>query len=117
MKTETLLEDDIMVYNIKLKEADIQKIRNQLGIENGIVNLSSGIIQVRHLEQLKQVSENYAIDNVNKIAIELLKLENNSAIDTLINEQELANAFDENKAERHIRGGEATREKYKTKSA
>ena len=86
-----------MVYNIKLKEADIQKIRDQLGIENGIVNLSSGIIQVRHLEQLKQVSENYAIDNVNKIAIELLKLENNSAIDTLINEQELANAFDENK--------------------
>ena len=41
-----------MSFNIKLTEEGIKKLREELGFDNGKINLSSGIIQVANLELL-----------------------------------------------------------------
>lgn len=75
-----------MSFNIKLTEEGIKKLREELGFDNGKINLSSGIIQVANLELVKEIVKRYDVDNVNKISISLLnvtspELENEESLD------------------------------------
>lgn len=53
------------MYNVKLSNDAIETLRTMVGLNDGRINLKTGIIQVEAKEDVKKVAEKFGVDNVN----------------------------------------------------
>lgn len=53
------------MYNVKLSIDGIETLRTLVGMNNGKINLNTGVIQVDGKDNLQKIAEKFGIDNVN----------------------------------------------------
>lgn len=53
------------MYNVKLSNYAIETLRTLVGLDDGRINLKTGIIQVEAKDGVKKLAEKFGIDNVN----------------------------------------------------
>lgn len=56
-----------MKYYLKLTDEALEKIREQLGIEMGFLNLKKGTIVINGRQRVRKIAENYGIEKINNI--------------------------------------------------